>query len=367
MKAGAIGIKTKVIVGDAATLYLAEKIAKQCGAGIPEAPIDDKQYARKNASWEEVEASTSQVQSDLTETNSELKSFVLGKEEFKADILSDVVIPTQQYAYSEDRQNLSWHNGWIKIPSELTSINQSEIKNVVLIANFGSGTTILNCIISYPTREEYNVTQYQGFYIKDTANLLSENADFSHIKLLYDVVLDNISRYNGTALKFGGNVIFDEYLEYHSTASTQTFDKVYPLFVGDKVETATDALTGNASLEFNYTQTYCKIKEANLISRPYLHAATSENVASNPNILTVASHYGNTFERQDITSGENVFIQNVIAVGARRDSPTDHTGASSYGYGVEFIEVAGKQEMNDNYDGAGDIWFPDGGYNVYQQ
>lgn len=55
MKAGAIGFKTKVIVGDAATLYLAEKIAKQFGAGVTEAPIDGNQYARKDGYWTEID------------------------------------------------------------------------------------------------------------------------------------------------------------------------------------------------------------------------------------------------------------------------------------------------------------------------
>jgi len=365
MKAGAVGFKTKVIVGDAATLYLAKKIAEQCGSGIPDAPINGVLYGRRDGEWVEVVAEE-QVQSNLTETNVESKAYVIGKDEFKAEILGDVVIPEPQYYFTESRQNLVFKKGFIKIPLNFNPTSYA-LKNVSLYAEFGTGKKLLTCDVSYPSRDTYSSQTDLALYIRDIDNVLTENSDFSSIEFRFDLTLDYVSRRNGMKFNLGNGVIFDEDATFHSTAGVATFDKVYPTFVGDKHETVLDPLTNYGTLEYYYTQTYCEIKDASIISKPYLNAAISENVASNPNILTVASHYGNTFERHDITSGENVFIQNIIAVGARRDSPTDHTGASSYGYGVEFIEVAGKQEMNDNYDGAGDIWFPAGGYSVYQQ
>lgn len=365
MKAGAIGIKTKVIVGDAATLYLAEKIARQFGGGIPDAPIDGVLYARKNGNWVEVVVDE-QIQSDLTETDVDSKAFIIGKDEFKAEILGDVVIPEPQFYFTENRQNLIFENGWIKVPFNF-NVNQFFIKNITLYAVFGTGRKQLTCEVSYPSKNTYSSAVDWALYIKDADNILNENSDFSSIEFRFDLITDLVSKFNGKKFKLGNGVVFDENAAFHSTAGVATFDKVYPSFNGGKYETVLDPLTNYYSLEYDYTQTYCEIKDASIVSRPYLNASISENVASNPNILTVASHFGNSFERHDITNGANIFIQNVIAVGARRDSPTDHTGASSYGYGVEFIEVAGKQEMNDNYNGAGDIWFPAGGYNVYQQ
>ncbi|HZJ98843.1 MAG TPA: hypothetical protein VFC79_02500, partial [Tissierellaceae bacterium] len=60
----------------------------------------------------------------------------------------------------------------------------------------------------------------------------------------------------------------------------------------------------------------CSKYECNLVTKPYVGAATSENYLSNPEILTIGSHYNNDNIRRDITSGHDKFLSNTIAVSA---------------------------------------------------
>ena len=55
MKIGAIGIRTKIIVGDAATWYLVKKyIDGKVGGGIDDVPEELKKYVRVLGSWVDV-------------------------------------------------------------------------------------------------------------------------------------------------------------------------------------------------------------------------------------------------------------------------------------------------------------------------
>ena len=112
-------------------------------------------------------------------------------------------------------------------------------------------------------------------------------------------------------------------------------------------------------------QKYCELKKANMVFRPYVGGAESEQTGSNPNILKVGAHYCNgdqpgagsispskqaageravKFEGRELGPGE--FLPNVIAVGTRVDDETSDTFTdrrgrihymSSYGNGLEFL------------------------------
>ena len=55
--------------------------------------------------------------------------------------------------------------------------------------------------------------------------------------------------------------------------------------------------------------------------------------------MSVAAHYDNTFTQRNITSAEDIFFENVIAVNSCSLTETPASGTcTSYGFGVEFTE-----------------------------
>ena len=179
---------------------------------------------------------------------------------------------------------------------------------------------------------------------------MSQNTDFEHIDLRYNILSDNVFKYDGlTTLKKGGFVL-EEYAgeEYHSRYGIYAFNAAYPEYTGVKIESVNDPLTMTYITQ-HFTPTYCRKRNVNLISKPYSVGALTENEGSNPDILTVAAHYGNTFERRDITANATTFLQNVIAVGSCGDGEPDPDTWTSYGFGLEFSERGNNLGLNADY------------------
>ena len=255
------------------------------------------------------------------------------------------------------KQNCVWVDGWLWIDtgSKLNPFGSiSTVKKIdvgYMAISTGIGTEQLKPIVHYPSSTQNEpANQANGFYLKDADGRLSENTDFEHIDLRYNILPDNVFKYDGlTTLKKGGFVLEENAgEEYHSRYGIFAFDAVYPEYTGVKIESRSDPLTMTYITQ-HFTPTYCRKRNVNLISKPYHYASITENVGSNADILSVASHYGNTFERRDITANETTFLQNVIAVGSCGDGEPDPDTWTSYGFGLEFSERGNNLGLNADY------------------
>lgn len=269
--------------------------------------------------------------------------------------------PQGQYNIVVSKKDAVWIDDWLKV-SHSTSVSNKEIIIYRLSIQLGDGIKSLGAIVAYPRAETYNGSVPNEFYIKDVDAIISRTTNFDHIQIEYsilDVPVGTPPNYD-TRNKLGENVIQDENSgqSYHSSACAAVFKYSFPdlweIHGIEVVETIKDALTGNASVNALFEPKYMEIKQANMLFRPYVDGARTEQIGSNPNILKVGSHYANYSQlgsqlRRDITSGSDVFLTNVIAVTARVDDTTTLIGQASHGYGVEFFEDWTKEEMDKEF------------------
>ena len=272
-----------------------------------------------------------------------------------------------QYNVVIHKRQVVWNEGWVKISTNDSYNINKKIINVNLFADFGYGTVKLTPIINYPSSDTYNSTPFNGFYLKDSDNLLREDSDFAFISLGYDVLLvTGLTNYDGKKMIFGENVISDH--EHNDSLHSWWtfywwFEPYYPNFSGLKIQSEQDSLSGYGSINHNFMPTYCELKDANLILRPYFGAGFSENIGSNPNILTVASHLGNVHTRYNngfvpdsytgSTYNPDYFFDNVVMVSACSETgDTFENWSSSFGYGVEFFEYSLQQSPATGHVGA---------------
>lgn len=256
-----------------------------------------------------------------------------------------------QYNLIINKQDTVWVDGWLWIDT-VAKTNQKIIDIGYMAICTGIGTEQLKPIVHYPAGLTYESSSIKnGFYLKDVDGRLSENIDFEFIDLRYNILTDTVSKYDGLTKLIGTNVIFDENSGQisHSKAGVKTFNAVYPDFGGNKIEAIKDELTNHDSVNYLFTPTYARIKHANIIGRPYLDGSSMENIGSNADILTIASHYDNTFARRDITANSTTFIQNVIAVGSCGDGEPDPLTWTSFGNGLEFSEKGNNLGLNAAY------------------
>lgn len=264
------------------------------------------------------------------------------------------------------KSDLIWEDCFIKIDTEKLYDSKSVI-NCILKVNTGYGTFVLNPIIKYPAAKLNQGYPGNYFLLGDTESILTIYNDFEYIEFYFELTPDGSQKIDSLKYNLGGNIIGSDQNGAHSTAEATTISIIYPDFEGDYIQTINDPLTNYGQLNSYYRPTYCQLKGADLVNFPFTNGAQIANQAPTPNILTVGSHSGNSFVRVNLTSSATEFLETTIAVGAHRQDPTDHTGASSYGFGLEFSEVSGRQEMNDTYgSGLGDLWHSTF-YNVYQQ
>ena len=218
----------------------------------------------------------------------------------------------------------------------------------------GGGDIDLNPIISYPRAETYDGAIPLFFYVKDANGALSLQTDFDFIEIDYSISASLLPIPNYDVRKrIGENVIQDEETSSssHSSRMRETFLDCYPSLFEEygieNIESIKDPLAGNSSIPAYFEPKYMELKKANLLLRPYVSGATSEQVGSNPNILKVGSHYGNEFVEHNITSADDEFLSNVIAATARVDDEVTSEfydasaevmrPMSSFGKGAEFF------------------------------
>lgn len=248
------------------------------------------------------------------------------------------------------KQNCVWVDGWLWIDTG-SKVASKIIEVGYMAISTGIATEYLKPLVHYPAAIiNTNTSNPTGFYIKDIDGRLSENTDFEFVDIKYNIKNDTVAKYDGlTTLKKGGFVLEETAgEEYHSKYGIFSFDAVYPEYTGVKIESISDPLT-MGEINQPYTPTYCRKRNVNLISKPYQNASVSENFGSNPDILTVSSHYGNTFERRDITANATTFLQNVIAIGSCGDGEPNPETWTSYGFGLEFSERGNNLGLNADY------------------
>lgn len=263
-----------------------------------------------------------------------------------------------KYSLIIRRSDVSWVNGWINVDYDGiggtggTHAYSIFLKDVSLYVSVGYGTIKLTPIIRYPGPDINNGDYPHNICIKDQEGILTENSDFDYIRLYYNYTSDAIEngKFDAFKLVLGENVVSDHSLgdETHDRIISNAFLAQFPEFTDILYHTTTDILT-TGSLDELYESTYCSIRGVNLILKPYVGSAITDNVYSNPNLLHISAHYGNTFERHDITINSTTFMSNSIAVGGRTDDIVNTIGCTSYGFGMEFFEVNNNAWLNNEY------------------
>ena len=114
-----------------------------------------------------------------------------------------------------------------------------------------------------------------------------------------------------------------------------------------------------SSLNSTTAMSICKTAQADLMFFPYVGAASGMNGNFQGLILNVGSHFDNNgsdgildnSDRHDITNNSYTFLDNSVAVSARRDTLEGIEGSTSFGYGMEFFEDCSPEGL--------DYQFPD--------
>jgi len=164
-----------------------------------------------------------------------------------------------------------------------------------------------------------------------------------------------------TFADFGENIINSHYQSdgSHSERCQTIFNYITKDF-RDRCTSYQSYNTLELGNTFLYRQNYlskCALLNADLVFTPYVNAAYSSAGEYENFVLAVASHHenngtdGNLYddERHDITPDANTFLTDSIAVSARRDTPSEFKGSTSYGLGMEFFEDCSREALDVDY------------------
>lgn len=263
----------------------------------------------------------------------------------KQEEISDI-IPQFQKTITQDQ--FVWYNDYLVIDIEEIS-HSKKVTILSLYIYTSKGIIKGTSIVSYPTiKERSNILNFTYFYLKDTLGIISKANDIEKISISYNISnQDKEVDIQGT---LGRNILFEENAgeQAHGKFVMNAFHGVYPENTHQKILSIDlPEVTGNVRQEF---QPYiCSKYGCNLVAKPYVGAATSENYLSNPEILTIGAHYNNNNIRRNITSGPDKFLSNTVAVSAGQNKDDTTSLWTSYGYGVEFFESWAKEEIDQRY------------------
>lgn len=153
-----------------------------------------------------------------------------------------------------------------------------------------------------------------------------------------------------TLSDFGENVINNHFYQdvAHSEKCQIIFNYITKNFRDrcTSLQTYNSEILGKNYIYPNNILAKAALVKADIIFTPYLGAATTSVGDYGDFVLPVASHYDNNStdgipdndDRHDITANSETLLENVVAVGARRDTLEGYQGSTSYGYGMEFFE-----------------------------
>ena len=243
-----------------------------------------------------------------------------------------------QYNLVIKKQDTAWVDGflWINTGSKTA---QQIVEVGHLSISTGTGTIRLNPEVHYPSGSTYLTSSVpDGFYVRDSDGRLSQDVDFEFVDIRFNLKSDlGNYKYDGLFPLEGPNVAFDDYSVGHSGAMRDIFLAIYPDFTGEVYRSATDELCNFSRIDMHFEAAYSRIRRLNLIGVPIVGAAEIEQRGSNPDILKVAAHYGNTYNEVNITPNPHTLTNGVIAITSGPDVENRTIGCT-FGNGVEFIE-----------------------------
>jgi hypothetical protein len=248
---------------------------------------------------------------------------------------------TTEYNLSIDKKDVVWDGTFIKI-SHTGQVKAVRMKDITLIVDTIEGEKQLNPIVVYLGAQIYNGDPVSYFLIRDVDGVIKPDMNFDKIILNYNIVSDSINKYD-TKYKLQGRGIVSNHSvggggKEHSRFCVALFKGVIPDFEHPVIRTELDVLANYSLLANRFQPKYCELRNTDLIFTPVQDGATWEDQDSNSGIIEVASHFDNTFTRQDITPNATTFKNNAIAVSARAEDLEDNSFATTYGFGLEFFE-----------------------------
>lgn len=242
-----------------------------------------------------------------------------------------------QYTDIYYRADAIYENDYIKL-KHLGSTNKLyEVKRLTVRTSYGDKNVDSKVV-------------FNNGYCYLFSEYLSQSANWELFVIHYDIV-NNIRTYPPDLRgKIGINYMQDENSSYaaHSSFNKQCFETIYSQLGGEKRQALESIKLHGGDISAEQTDELAVKFKFNILSRPYVGGATSEEISSAPDILTVASHFNNDNRIHNITIDENTFLKNTIAVSA--GDRLDGSGSwTSHGNGVEFFESYNRAEMDARY------------------
>jgi len=255
-----------------------------------------------------------------------------------------------QYAETYFRNEVEYKGDYIK----LKDIGQNKlyiIKKLIVRTSFGD--KIVDAKVVYNFGDCYLFS-----------NFLSKSANWEFFVIKYDIINNPRTYPPDLRGKIGRNFMLDvDSVGSHSTTNRKIFKSVHSQLSTYPRQALESAVVEGKSISYDETDEMAVKHKFNILARPYMRGAISEETSSCPDILSVGAHYGNYFyeggshnelnsdeslntgARKDITPDENTFLNNSIAISAGTN--LDGTGRwTSYGYGVEFFEAYNIEQMD---------------------
>ena len=167
-----------------------------------------------------------------------------------------------------------------------------------------------------------------------------------------------------TLVDFGENAINNHAPNdgWHSEFVQELFNYVTRNFRNrcTSYQSYNNPLLGNGMIYKSNILEYASKVKADIIMTPYVNAAANDEADFHDFVLPVGSHYDNNgtdgdpynSDRHDITPNAETFLINSVAVSARRDTPTEFMGSTSYGYGMEFFEDCSPEGLSLDFPDA---------------
>lgn len=253
--------------------------------------------------------------------------------------------PQPQFKIRRKYSECAFKNDLIElIRGDGKTVGRDEVLARYCIVQNSNGIQTIDPILIY--------SEDNTVYLSDKQGIISRNSNFEWFELHYDIILNNFKDLNYDIQgSLGRNTLNEEsgtdHL-WHADMILKTFNSVYPNNPNWIKSTFEFPELNNSDLSQIKTPSFCVKNKINLILKPYVGGATDEQVSSNPDILTIGSHYSNGNTRRDITSSSSDFLSNVIAVSAGLKL-ADTSKWTTYGFGVEFCETYDKAEVDARY------------------
>ena len=241
--------------------------------------------------------------------------------------------------------DIVWEEDWAKIPTTVQP-NTYSIENIKCEVETDKGFVLISPVFVMPSPDLVTDEIFQGIYLRDTGNILSQYNKIERLKLSFELRerADGYIEYGVLSFpKDTPNIILSEGEALHNTAMLGFIETIYPELESDGgsiVQTFLDATVDNTLLSYSSFATYCKLHNADIINISS-EAASLQYKMSNPNILLCCPHYKNeAIEFNHDLESDDSFYNGVIMCGSADGSDVS---TMSYGRGMEFYEMLSPQ------------------------